>query len=213
VRVGVLASGTGSNLGALIEAASHGALGPAVLAVAGANVPGCGALARAQAAGLPTFVVDHRAFDVRADFDRALVTALRAHRVELLVLAGFMRLLTAELLDAFPGRVINIHPALLPAFPGTHGPRQAFAHGVKVAGCTVHFVDGGTDSGPVIAQTAVPVLEDDDEDRLRLRILAEEHRLLPAVVRAFAEGRVTLEGRRVRVRDAVPSAPELRSLG
>jgi phosphoribosylglycinamide formyltransferase-1 len=212
VKVGVLASGGGTNLQALIDAAARGALGPATVVVVGVNVDGCGALERARQAGLATFVVDHRTFADRAAFDRALVAELRARQVELLVMAGFMRLVTAELLDAFPGRVINIHPALLPAFPGIDGQSQAFAYGVKIAGCTVHFVDGGRDSGPVIAQTAVRVLEDDDEDRLRERILAEEHRLLPAVVRAIAEGRVTLNGRRVHVRAPAPPETHLRTL-
>jgi phosphoribosylglycinamide formyltransferase-1 len=195
VKIAVLASGGGTNLQALIDTP----LAPARLAVVGVNVPGCGALERARAAGIPTFVLDHKGFASRAAFDTALVAALREHGAELVVMAGFMRLVTGVLLEAFPDRVINIHPALLPAFPGTHAQRQAFEYGVKVAGCTVHFVDGQTDAGPVIAQTAVPVLDDDDEERLRLRILAEEHRLLPAVVRAIAEGRVTREGRRVRV--------------
>jgi phosphoribosylglycinamide formyltransferase-1 len=119
-----------------------------------------------------------------------------------LVFAGFMRLVTPELLAAFPQRVVNIHPALLPAFPGMHAQAQAFRYGVKVAGCTVHFVDEGTDSGPIIAQAAVPILDDDDDESLQRRILAEEHRLLPAVVRAIAEGRVSVEGRRVRITDA-----------
>jgi phosphoribosylglycinamide formyltransferase-1 len=129
--------------------------------------------------------------------------------VELLVLAGFMRLLTPELLRAFPQRVINIHPALLPAFPGLRAQQQAFEHGVRFSGCTVHFVDEGTDSGPIIAQAVVPVLDDDDEQALQARILAEEHRLLPATVRALAEGRVQISGRRVRVQGAPPS-PEAR---
>jgi phosphoribosylglycinamide formyltransferase 1 len=199
VNVGVLVSGTGSNLQALIGAAAVGGLGPAKLVVVGANVTASGGLERARAAGVPTFVVDHRAFPSRETFDAALVEALRARGVELVVLAGFMRLLTPTFLSAFPQRVINIHPALLPAFPGVHAQKQAFDYGVKVAGCTVHFVDSGTDTGPIIAQTAVPVLESDDEETLQQRILAEEHRLLPSVVRAVAEGRVKLEGRRVRV--------------
>jgi phosphoribosylglycinamide formyltransferase-1 len=129
------------------------------------------------------------------------------------VLAGFMRVLTPAFLDAFPHRVVNIHPALLPSFPGVHGQKQALDYGVKLSGCTVHFVDAGTDTGPIIAQAAVPVLPDDDEDHLRDRILAEEHRLLPAVVRAVAAGRVTVEGRRVRVAGAVlPEGACLRSL-
>ena len=199
MKVGVLASGGGSNLQALIDAGARGALGPGHVAVVGVNVPGCGAVSRAQKAGIPHFVVDHKVYQARVDFDRAVVEALRAHEVELLVLAGFMRLVTPALLAAFPQRIINIHPALLPAFPGLHAQTQAYNSGVKLAGCTVHFVDEGTDSGPIIAQAAVPVLDDDDEDRLRLRILAEEHHLLPAVVRAIAEGRVTSEGRRVRI--------------
>jgi phosphoribosylglycinamide formyltransferase-1 len=199
MKVGVLASGGGSNLQALLDAGARGELGPARVAVVGVNVPGCGALERAAAAGVPSFVIDHRSYAARVDFDRALIAALRAHEVDLVVLAGFMRLLTPELLAAFPRRVINVHPALLPAFPGVHAQGQAFSYGVKIAGCTVHFVDEGTDSGPIIAQTAVAVLDDDDEERLRLRILAEEHRLLPAVVRAIAEGRVQGSGRKVQL--------------
>jgi phosphoribosylglycinamide formyltransferase-1 len=199
MKIGVLASGGGSNLQALLDAGARGELGPARVAVVGVNVPGCGALERAAAAGVPSFVIDHRSYAARVDFDRALIAALRAHEVDLVVLAGFMRLLTPELLAAFPRRVINVHPALLPAFPGVHAQGQAFRYGVKIAGCTVHFVDEGTDSGPIIAQTAVAVLDDDDEERLRLRILAEEHRLLPAVVRAIAEGRVQGSGRKVQL--------------
>ena len=212
MNVGVLASGSGTNLQSLIDSAARGELGPARLAVVGVNVPDCGALARARAAGLATFVVDHRAFEARDDFDRALLAALDAHAVDLVVLAGFMRLLGADFLARYRGRVVNIHPALLPAFPGVRGQRQAFTYGVKITGCTVHFVDDAVDSGAVIAQAAVPVLDDDDEPALSARILAEEHRLLPAVVRALAEGRVSAEGRRVRVQRSRPSAASLRSL-
>jgi phosphoribosylglycinamide formyltransferase 1 len=212
MRVGVLASGTGTNLASLIEASGRGELGGAVLSVVGTNVPDCEALGRAKAAGIATFAVDHRDFDSRAEFDRALLGALRLHDVDLVVLAGFMRLLGADLLAAFPQRVINIHPALLPSFPGIHGPRQALDYGVKLAGCTVHLVDAGVDSGPVIAQSVVAVLDDDDEPRLKARILAEEHRLLPAVVRAFAEGRVVIEGRCIRVTGAPPPTGVLRTL-
>jgi phosphoribosylglycinamide formyltransferase-1 len=212
MKVGVLASGSGTNLQALIDGAAAGLLGPARLAVVGVNVPDCAALARAKGGGLAAFVLDHRAFPVRADFDRALIGALAEHEVELVVLAGFMRLLGGDFLEAFRGRVINVHPALLPAFPGVHGQRQALAYGVKLAGCTVHFVDGGVDSGPIIAQAAVPVLDDDDLETLTARILAEEHRLLPAVVRAIAEGRVAAEGRRVRIAGAHPASGSLRSV-
>jgi phosphoribosylglycinamide formyltransferase-1 len=213
VNVGVLASGSGTNLQALIGAAARGDLGPARLAVVVVNVAGCGALERATQAGIPSFVVDHKAFASREGFDAALVESLRQHGVELVVLAGFMRLLTPVFLQAFPHRIVNIHPALLPAFPGTHAQKQSFDYGVKISGCTVHFVDTGTDTGPIIAQSVVPVLESDDEESLRSRILAEDHRLLPTVVRAVAEGRVTVEGRRVRVRGAenTPDA-RLRSL-
>jgi phosphoribosylglycinamide formyltransferase-1 len=212
MNFGVLASGRGTNLQALIERSRRGELGPARLTVVGSNVPDTPAQARALAAGLPTFVVDHRDYSARAGFDRALVSALKAHQVDLVVLAGFMRVLGEEFLAAFPQRIVNIHPALLPAFPGIHAHRQAVAAGVKITGCTIHFVDGGIDTGPIIAQAAVPVLEDDDEESLRARVLAEEHRLLPAVVRAIAEHRVVVENRRVRVLGDGPSGDVLRSL-
>jgi phosphoribosylglycinamide formyltransferase-1 len=212
VNVGVLASGSGTNLQALIDRGAKGELGPARMTVVGVNVPDCQALARARAAGLPTFVVDHRDYKNRAAFDQALLAALRAHQVDLLVLAGFMRVLGDEFLAAFPHRVINIHPALLPSFAGTHAQRQSFEYGVKIAGCTVHFVDAGVDTGPVIAQVAVQVHDEDDEEALRVRILAEEHRLLPLVVRAVAERRVLVEGRRVRVLAANPTGDVLRTL-
>jgi phosphoribosylglycinamide formyltransferase-1 len=212
VKTAVLASGGGTNLQSLIDHWLEGSLAPAELSVVGVNVPGCQALARAERAGLPTFVLSHKTFASREAFDRALAAELQGRGVELVVLAGFMRVLTPAFLDAFPNRVVNIHPALLPAFPGTHAQKQALDYGVKLSGCTVHFVDAGTDTGPIIAQAAVPVLPDDDEDSLRQRILAEEHRLLPAVVSAVAAGRVTVDGRRVRVAGATASAACLRSL-
>jgi phosphoribosylglycinamide formyltransferase-1 len=199
MNVAVLASGNGTNLQALIDAGARGDLGPARIALVGSNKPGCPALARAEQAGVPSFALDHRTYPSRAAFDKAVQARLTEAGVELVVLAGFMRILTAEFVQAFAGRMINIHPALLPAFPGLHPHRQALDHGVKVSGVTIHFVEEGTDSGPIIAQSVVPVLDDDDEQSLSRRIFAEEHRLLPAVVRAIAEGRVRLEGRRVRV--------------
>jgi phosphoribosylglycinamide formyltransferase-1 len=199
MKTGVLASGSGTNLQALIDAWKAGLLAPAELVVVGANVASCVALERAQKAGIETFVLSHKAFAAREDFDRALAAELRSRGVELVVLAGFMRVLTGAFLDDFPLRVINIHPALLPAFPGVHAQKQALDYGAKLAGCTVHFVDKGTDTGPIIAQAAVPVLPGDDEDSLGKRILGEEHRLLPAVVRAVASGKVRVEGRRVHV--------------
>jgi phosphoribosylglycinamide formyltransferase-1 len=149
-----------------------------------------------------TRVLPHIGYASRSAYDEALVAALREARCEIVALAGFMRLVTPTLLEAFSGRVINIHPSLLPAFPGLHAQAQAHAHGVKVTGCTVHFVDPGLDSGPIIAQTAVPVRDDDTAETLTARILVEEHRLYPAMLRALAEGRVDVHGRRVVVKPA-----------
>lgn len=212
MNVGILCSGSGTNLQALIDKATRGELGPARLTVVGVNVPDCAAVARARAAALPTFVIDHRDYKTRAAFDQAILSSLRSHQVDLLVLAGFMRVLGNEVLGAFPQRVVNIHPTLLPAFPGVHAHKQTYDYGVKIAGCTVHFVDAGVDTGPVIAQSAVPIHDDDDEEALRARILVEEHRLLPAVVRAIAERRVIVEGRRVRVLAGEPVGEVIRSL-
>ena len=216
MNVGVLASGSGTNLQALLDAQAAGGLLPARIVVVGVNVAGCGALARATRAGVPTFVVDHRSFrgdapsrtsepTDREGFDRALAAALGTHQVDLVVLAGFMRILTPVFLAAFPERVINIHPSLLPAFPGVRAQAQAVDYGVKLTGCTVHFVEDGVDSGPIIAHAAVATRDDDDAESLRLRILAAEHVLLPAAVRAIAEGRVTIDGRRVKVAPPNPN--------
>ncbi len=199
MKIAVLASGGGSNLQALLDARTAGQLGPADLQVVAVNIPGCGAIERAQKAGIPTIVLPHRDFSSREDFDVALGDALCAYGVECLVLAGFMRLVGAVFLARFAHGVINVHPALLPAFSGVNGQGQAFEYGVKVAGCTVHFVDGGVDTGPIIAQAVVPVLDGDTSESLRMRILTQEHRLLPAVVRAHAQGRVHREGRRITI--------------
>ena len=208
LRLGVLVSGSGTNLQAILDAIASGRLDARVSVVV-SNVAGAGALDRARGAGIETVVVDHKAYTDRRAFDAAVADVLRARGCDLVVLAGFMRLLTDVLLAAFPMRVVNVHPALLPAFPGVHAQRQALDYGARVTGCTVHFVDGGTDTGPIVAQAVVPVLEGDDEESLRLRILAREHELLPQVLQWFAEGRVTVEtapsgrGRpRVRVRGA-----------
>jgi phosphoribosylglycinamide formyltransferase-1 len=192
IVLGVLASGGGTNLQAILDAIARGSL-DARLAVVISNVPGAGALARAQAAGIETLVIDHTGFGDRRAFDAAVVEALRSRAVGIVVLAGFMRVVTDVLLGAFPSRVVNIHPALLPSFPGVHAQGQALRHGVRVAGCTVHFVDAGTDTGPIIAQAAVPVLEDDDEASLTARILAKEHELLPQVLQWIAEDRVSVD--------------------
>jgi phosphoribosylglycinamide formyltransferase-1 len=201
--LGVLVSGSGTNLQALLDAVNAGRLS-AKIGVVVSNVATAKGLDRARAAGVPAVVVDHKAHPDRAAFDAAVVEVLRAHGVECVVLAGFMRLVTPVLLDAFPHRVVNIHPALLPAFPGVHGQAQALAYGVRISGCTVHLVDAGMDTGPILAQAAVPVLDDDDEASLGARILEKEHELLPAVLQWIAEGRVEVvegaEGERPRVR-------------
>ncbi len=202
IRVGVLASGSGSNFSALTEALNvEGS--PARVELLICNVPGAKVLERAQKAGVEAVLLDHKSHSSRDTFDEAVAQTIIDRKIELICLAGYMRLVTPAFLRRFPGKVINIHPALLPAFPGMHGVRQAIAAGVKVAGCTVHFVDEGTDTGPIIAQAAVPVLPSDDEASLAQRIHAEEHRLYPAVVRAIARGEVQLEGRRVRVKELI----------
>jgi phosphoribosylglycinamide formyltransferase-1 len=200
VRVGVLVSGRGTNLAALLAAEEAGTLAPAEIVAVISNRPGVRALDLARDAARPAVVIDHKRFGAdRAGFEQALLAALAGFDVVAVVLAGFMRVLTATFVDAFPQRIVNTHPALLPAFPGTDAPAQAIAHGVKVAGVTVHFVDGGVDTGPIIAQRAVPVLPGDDAASLHQRIQVEEHRLLPAVVRALAQGRLVCEGRIVAI--------------
>jgi phosphoribosylglycinamide formyltransferase 1 len=194
--LGVLVSGSGSNLQAILDAQKRGELSAEVRLVV-SNIPGVKALERAAAAGVPSRVLSHKAFPSREAYDDALVAALNEAGVELVALAGFMRIVTPRFLQAFPGRVVNIHPSLLPAFPGLHAQRQALLAGATESGCTVHFVDEGCDTGAIIAQAKVPVLPGDDEAALTARILVEEHRLYPAVLRALAEGRVTVHGRHV----------------
>ena len=203
IVVGVLVSGSGTNLQAIIDRIAAGRLDCRIGMVV-SNRPGVRALERAAAAGVPTRIVDHRSFKQREEFDAALVDALREGGVELVVLAGFDRLVTRTLLAAFPDRVINIHPALLPAFKGLHAQRDALEYGVKLAGATVHLVDEQTDHGPIIVQGAVAVRPDDTEDTLRERILGVEHEIYPVAIQLFAEGRIEVSGRRVRVRGDRP---------
>ncbi|NOK11528.1 phosphoribosylglycinamide formyltransferase [Corallococcus exercitus] len=212
-RLGVLVSGGGSNLQALLDAAGQADY-PAEVACVLSNVPTAFALERARKAGVRAEVVDHKGFGSKADFEAALLGVLADAGVEWVCLAGFMRLVSADFLKRFPGRVLNIHPSLLPAFPGLHAQKQALERGVKVAGCTVHYVDAGTDTGPIIAQAAVPVLPEDDEASLSARILAEEHRLYPLAVRLAVTGAVTLDGARTKVDARVTGdAGALRSPG
>lgn len=197
VNVGVLVSGSGTNLQALLDAETRQELRPARISCVISNRPGVGALERAATAGKPAIVIDSKAFPDRAPFEEALLEQLARYDAELVVLAGFMRILTPRFLDRFPNRVLNIHPSLLPAFPGIDAQRQAFEHGVKVTGATVHFVDAGLDAGPIIAQAAVAIADDDTIDSLRARILEREHELLPRAVQAVAAGALRHEGRRV----------------
>jgi phosphoribosylglycinamide formyltransferase-1 len=196
-RLGVLVSGRGSNLQALIDAAREGRLGGRVEVVV-SNVEAAPALDRARQAGIPAVFRDHRGRR-REDYDRELVSVLRAHAADLVCLAGYMRILSPDFLAAFPGRVVNIHPSLLPAFPGLEAQRRAWEHGVKLSGATAHLVDAGLDSGPIVAQEAVPVLDGDTPESLAARILEAEHRLYPAAVRLLLSGRYRIEGRRVIV--------------
>lgn len=194
-RLGVLISGRGSNLQALIDAVANGTL-DADIAIVISNRASAAGLDRARAAGLETLVVDHKAFSARDDFDRALAAELRARRVSLVCLAGFMRLIGAPLLEAFPDRILNIHPSLLPSFPGVDAQRQALEHGVKISGATVHLVTGELDGGPIVLQSAVPVRDDDTVETLSARILVEEHRLYPEAVRLILSGAWRVSGRR-----------------
>ena len=198
-RVAVLISGRGSNMAALIEA-TKSADHPAEIVLVASNVPGAGGLATAAAAGIATATVDHARFGKdRAAFERALQDVLTQHRIELVCLAGFMRLLTPWFVGQWPERMLNIHPALLPAFKGLDTHRRALETGVKLHGATVHFVVPEMDSGPIVAQGAVPVHDDDTEDALAARVLAVEHRLYPLALRLVAEGRVSVVDGRCRI--------------
>ncbi|MCL6636078.1 MAG: phosphoribosylglycinamide formyltransferase [Peptococcaceae bacterium] len=198
LRLGVLASGRGSNLQSIMDAADAGRI-DAVVAVVISDNGGAYALERARQAGIPAAHVDPKAFSSKDEYERAIVDILKKHGAGLVCLAGYMRLVGRTMLKAFPNRILNIHPALLPSFPGLHGQQQAFDYGVKVSGCTVHFVDEGMDTGPIIIQAVVPVLDDDTADTLSARILEQEHRIYPEAVQLFARGRLKIEGRKVRI--------------
>jgi phosphoribosylglycinamide formyltransferase 1 len=196
--IGVLISGSGTNLQALIDAIERKAL-RATIRVVVSNRSDAYGLTRARNHGLPTIVVPHKEFATREAFEAKMIATLRAHDVELVVLAGFMRLLSPVFVRAFPQRIMNIHPALLPAFPGTRAQRQALEHGVRISGATVHFVDEEMDHGPIIVQAAVPVYSDDTEETLSARILVQEHRIYPQAIQLFSEDRLEIQGRTVIV--------------
>jgi len=203
LRIGVLASGGGTNLQAIIDRCQDHSL-DAEIAVVICNNPDAGSLDRAAKAGIATQCINHRDFSEREAFDRTVVNALQGAGVELVVLAGFMRIITQTFIDAYPNRVINIHPALLPSFPGLHVQQQAIDYGARFSGCTVHFVDGGVDTGPIIIQAVVPILQDDTADTLAARILEQEHRSYPRAIQLIAEGRVHVDGRKVTIEPPCP---------
>jgi len=197
VRIGVLVSGRGSNLQAIIDNIEQGLLS-AEIAVVISDQADAYALQRARTHNIPGAHVSAKGFKGRRDeYDSLLVQELRNHHVDIVVLAGFMRIITPTLLKAFPHRVMNIHPALLPSFPGLHVQKAAMEHGVKFSGCTVHFVDEGMDTGPIIIQAVVPILDNDTEDTLSARILKQEHKIYSRAIQLYAEGRLRVEGRRV----------------
>ncbi|MBI1958661.1 MAG: phosphoribosylglycinamide formyltransferase [Candidatus Rokubacteria bacterium] len=198
LRVGVLASGRGSNLRAILSGVAAGRIRAEVVVVL-SDRSGAGALDIARDHGVEALVLDPTPHPGREGYDRALIALLEERRVGLVCLAGYMRILGPVFVRHFEGRLLNIHPALLPAFPGLHAQRQALEHGVRIAGATVHFVDEGVDTGPIVLQAAVSVRQDDTEATLSDRILAEEHRIYPEAIRLFAEGRLRLEDRRVRI--------------
>ncbi|MCC7546247.1 MAG: phosphoribosylglycinamide formyltransferase [Burkholderiales bacterium] len=203
-RIVILISGRGSNMQALIEARL-----PCAIAAVISNDPRAGGLAIAAGAGIDTRVVDHREFATREAFDVALARAIDAFSPDLLVLAGFMRILAGAFVERYAGRIINIHPSLLPAFTGVRTHRRALQEGVRVHGCTVHFVTPELDHGPIIVQAAVPVLPADDEAALAARVLRQEHRVFPLAVRWFLEGRLSVQGQRVLLEGESPRAADL----
>ncbi len=200
MRIAVLVSGRGSNLGALLEAEERGALAPAEISLVLSNRPQAPALERAREAGRTAVCVDQTRYRGRVAMEEAMLEQLTRHRIDAIVLAGFMRILSARFLASFSERVINVHPSLLPAFPGLDAAAQAIAHGAKVSGCTVHFVDDGVDTGPIIAQACTPVHAGDDAASLHRRIQTLEHELLPRAVQMLADGRLSCIGRRVDIR-------------
>ncbi len=197
-RIAVLASGRGSNFQAVIEAIKRGEI-PAVCVALITDNPGAYAIERAKNAGIPVKVVDYSAFSSRETYEHALLLAMQQADADLFVLAGYMRILGTSIVLAFRGKIMNIHPALLPSFTGLHAQQQAVNYGVKVSGCTVHFVDENLDCGPIILQRCVTVLEEDDEESLAERILKHEHECLPEAIRLFCEEKLVTDGRQVRI--------------
>lgn len=197
-KIAVFVSGGGSNLQSIIDSVESGSLSLEI-AVVISNKDDAYGLTRARNHGIPTRIVRHGDFDGREAFESRLISILDGYKVDLVALAGFMRVLTPTFVRHYRHRIINIHPAILPSFPGTHGQQQAFDYGVRFSGCTTHFIDEGTDTGPIILQAVVPVLPDDTVDSMAARILREEHRIYPESLRLWAAGRLQIEGRKVRI--------------
>jgi len=198
-RIAVLASGGGTNLQSIIDAAEAGTLGGEV-AIVISDRAGAFALQRAKKHGIKTSLITKADYPTREVYDKKLVEVLKENKIDLVALAGFMRIITKPLIEAFPMRIINIHPSLLPAFPGLHVQQKAIDYGVKFSGCTVHFVDEGVDTGPIIIQAVVPVMDNDTDKSLSARILKEEHRIYPEAIRLFSHGSLKVNGRRVMVK-------------
>lgn len=199
IKLGVLISGRGSNLQAIIDACVGGKI-PATVAVVISNDPAAQGLERAKKHQIPAVVIDNRQFKDKNTYELEIVKVLQEHKVDLVCLAGYMRIVGGVLLEHFRGKIINIHPSLLPAFPGLHAQKQALEHGVTVTGCTVHFIDEGCDTGPIIIQSAVPVKENDTEETLSERILVQEHHIYPLAIEFIAKDKLTIEGRRVKLK-------------
>ena len=198
LKIGVLVSGRGSNLQAMIDAIEAGKL-KAQVAVVISNVPGVMALERAKKHGIKAVVVNDREFSDKSSYEKEIIKVLESNSVDLVCLAGYMKLISPEFVRHFKGRMMNTHPALLPAFPGLHVQKKALEHGVKYSGATVHFVDEGCDTGPIIIQAVVPVFDNDTEETLSARILEQEHKIYPEAIRLYAEGKLKIEGRRVKI--------------
>ena len=199
LKLGILISGNGSNLQSIIDHIEKGSL-KATIKIVISNNPDAYGITRAKKNGIPVVVLKNGDLKNKEDFDLELIRILKNNSVDLVILAGFMRILTSTFLKAFPQKIMNIHPALLPSFPGIHGQKQALEYGVKLSGCTVHFVDEGVDTGPIIMQKAVLVFDDDTEETLAARILKEEHRIYPQAIQFFAEGKIEIKGRKVRIK-------------
>ncbi|MBI5417090.1 phosphoribosylglycinamide formyltransferase [Candidatus Poribacteria bacterium] len=199
MNIAILISGSGTNLQAIIDEVENGNI-PARIAIVISNNPDAYGLVRAQKHNIPTLVVEHKKFSSRESFDKEIATILKKENIDLVVLAGYMRIITPHFVDNFKNHIINIHPAILPSFPGTHAQKQAFDYGVKFTGCTVHFVDSGTDTGPIIFQAIVPVEDADTLEILSARILKEEHKIFVRAIKYFVEGKLEIKGRKVFIK-------------